>query len=272
MDTSIRSALALLPAPAAEDVSGPSDAVNGRIGDARPTTRERMLELTMREVARVGPAAFNTRTVCGELGIAHPMVHYHFGSRDGLIAEAAHVLYARYVDLLWVAVEAAPRAPIERLRAFLATGVRFSVEMRGWGAVLNYYPYYSNAVAGIVAERFQAQHTQLYAHNLAMAAQLVADVWQDRITADAPAAPMVPADSAAALETPPELAAVAGLMFSIHGLTVWRAGHVVAIDGHANVEESADRVVADHLENLVTLIVASRPSTLPSTGPSQEER
>jgi len=225
-----------------------------------PSTRDRMLDLTMREVAQVGPAAFNTRTVCTALGIAHPMVHYYFGSRDGLIAEAAHVLYARYVDLLWESVEDAPRDPLARLRTYLAAGVRLSVEMRGWGAVLNYYPFYSNAVADIVAERFQQQHTHLYVRNLAMIAQLVADVWADRITDDAPEPATTDGEAGAALEPHPVLEAIAGHMFTIHGLTVWRAGHVVPSGGTSDIEQFADATVASHLENLVSLIVASRPT------------
>jgi AcrR family transcriptional regulator len=221
-----------------------------------------MLELTMREVARVGPAAFSTRTVCTALGIAHPMVHYYFGSRDGLIAEAAHVLYARYVDRLWTAVEDAPRTPIDRLRTFLTAGVRFNVEMRGWGAVLNYYPLYSNAVASIVAERFQEQHTRLYTRNLAMALQLVTDVWADRIT-DAPPAAVSDGPAAAALVPPPALDAIAGLMFAIHGLTVWRAGHVIPSERDSQDDLLADQVVATHLERLVTLIAAARPTDAP---------
>jgi AcrR family transcriptional regulator len=240
--------LSLFP-PRGAAVPGASSEGHGRDGSS---TRDQLLELTMREVAKVGPAAFNTRTVCAELEIAHPMVHYYFGSRDGLIAEAAHVLYARYVDLVWAAAETAPRVPIERLRAFLQAGLRLSVEMRGWGAVLNYYSFYSSAMADIVAERHQQDHVALYARNLAMVAQLVADVWDDHVTDGAP--------QSATLEPRPELDVIAGLMFSLHGLTVWRAGHVVPLDEVPQAEELADQLAAAHLENVVSLIAASRPS------------
>jgi AcrR family transcriptional regulator len=233
-------------------------------GDTSLRTRDRMLRLTMQEVAAVGPAAFNTRTVCAALDIAHPMVHYYFGSRDGLIAEAAHVLYARYVDLLWAAVEAAPQTALDRLRAFLAAGLRLNVEMRGWGAVLNYYPHFSNTIAAIVAERFQQEHTRLYVRNLAMMARLVGDVWADRITEGAP--PEAPVTEPQPL---PELDAIAGLMFTLHGLTVWRAGHIVPADGCSAPEQFADGIVETHLERLVTLIAASRPR---DWSPDEESR
>ena len=261
MATSTRPAspatLSLFP-PREAGVSGVPSAGGVRDGSS---TRDQLLELTMREVAKVGPAAFNTRTVCAELEIAHPMVHYYFGSRDGLIAEAAHVLYARYVDLVWAAAEAAPRVPIERLHAFLRAGLRLSVEMRGWGAVLNYYSFYSSAMADIVAQRHQQDHTALYARNLAMVAQLVSDVWDDRITDGAP--------RSVTLEPRPELDVIAGLMFSLQGLTVWRAGHVVPTDAVPEAEELADQLAAAHLENLVTLIAASRPT---DRAPHEEDR
>jgi AcrR family transcriptional regulator len=76
--------------------------------------------------------------VCDALGISYPMVNYYFGNRDGLIAEAGHVTYVRYVEKLWAAVEEAPRTPVDRLRAWFEAHLRLNVEIRGWGAVLNY--------------------------------------------------------------------------------------------------------------------------------------
>ena len=222
--------------------------------DPEPSTRDRLLYLTMYEVARVGPAAFNTRTVCAELGIAHPMVHYYFGSRDGLIAEAAHRVYARFLDRLCAAIDAAPRTPVDRLRACLTAGLRLNIEMRGWGAVLNYYPSFSSSVAEVVAERFQDEHTRLYERNLAVIAQLVTDVWVDRVTDVLPDEPEAPSTAdQQALET------IGGLMFGVHGMTVWRAGHVATGDGTSDVEQAADAIAARYLDNVIALIVASRP-------------
>ena len=221
-------------------------------GAAPASTRDRMLDLTAREVARVGPGAFNTRTVCAELGIAHPMVHYYFGSRDGLIAEAAHVVYARYVEALWEAVESAPRTPLERLHGYMSAGLRLNVEMRGWGAVLNYYPHFSSAVASVVAERFQSEHTRLYERNLAMTLQLVTDVWAGRIT-DAPP------DGSAGSEDTSAIGAITGLLFGAHGLAVWRAGHLVPTEGGSETERMADAIAAAHLSDLVQRLAAARP-------------
>jgi len=266
METSSRPAI---PAPlslfAPLHAEGSVASSRGQYGRKRSDTRKLLIELTMREVAKVGPGAFRTRAICTELGVAHPVVQYHFGNRDGLIAEAAQVLYARYVDLLWEAVEAAPRTPLERLRSFLHTGLHLSIEMRGWGAVLNYYPSYSSAMAVLVAKHLQERHTRLYERNLAMIAQLVADVWADRITDGAP--PLVEAQvpdgdgPPAVLELRPELAAIAGMLFSLHGLTVWRAGHVPTVEGsESEVERFADQLAAAHIENLIALIAASHPT------------
>jgi AcrR family transcriptional regulator len=181
------------------------------------------------------------------------MVHYYFDSRDGLIAEAAHLVYARYVAALWEAVEAAPRTPLDRLRTFLSTGLRLNVEMRGWGAVLNYYPYFSSAIAGIVEERFQQDHSRLYEQNLAMTLQLVRDVWEDRITDGAPDRIDPIADRSA-------MEAIAGPLFGVHGLAVWRAGHVIPTEGGSETERAADAIAAAHLEDIVERLAASRPT------------
>ena len=232
---------------------------------AAPSSRDQIVALTMLEVARVGPAAFNTRTICAELGLTHPVIQYHFGSRDALIAEAAHRVYVRYVDKVEAAIDAAPRTPVDRLRAALTAGVSLAREIRGWGAVLNYFPFYSESVAAVVAERFQDQHAQQYERNMMLLLQLVVDVWQDAITAplltdDASAAS---AEALSVLADPEAMAAFARLSFAAHGLAVWRAGHVATKAGsdeqYRSSEALAEAITSRTIEDLVREAVAGRP-------------
>ena len=234
------------------------------LGLSEAATRERILHLTMREVALVGPASFNTRTVCAQLGVTHPIIQYHFGSRDGLIAEAGHLVFVRYLEKQAAAVEAAPRTPVDRLRAMLAAGLRLSVEIRGWGAVLNYFPFYSSELAGIVAERFEERHTAAYERSLAMLAQLVLDVLDDRVSDDPLGDTSTPgaAERAARLADPATLDTLTMLSFTMHGLGVWRAGHVPAsrtLGAEADVEsELADRIAEMTIESAIGRVASAR--------------
>ncbi|MDA2983645.1 MAG: TetR/AcrR family transcriptional regulator [Actinomycetota bacterium] len=146
--------------------------------DPEPSNRDRLVYLTMREVAIVGPASFNTAGVCDTLGISYPMVNYYFGNRDGLIAEAGHATYVRYIAKLWAAVEDAPRTPIDRLRAWMQAHLRLNVEIRGWGAVLN-YPRFSSSMEEILDERFGEDHRRNFELNMARLARLILDVWEE---------------------------------------------------------------------------------------------
>ncbi len=232
----------------------------------RPSTREQLIALTMLEVAKVGPAAFNTRTVCAELGLTHPLIQHHFGSRDGLIAEAAHVTYRRYVTQMRACVAAAPPVPVERLRTALRAGVRFAIEMRGWGAVLNYYTFFSDAVADIAETHFLADHAALHEQQLHLLAQLLLDVWDDRITPTPDTMAI-----AAALADPVASGIFQRLLFTMHGLTVWRVGHVSAAltspEQRAALEQAADLTVTATIEDLIRLAVADRSARPADTTP-----
>ena len=229
------------------------------------SSRDRILLLTMLEVARVGPAAFNTRTICADLGLSHPVIQYHFGSRDGLIAEAAHLVYVRYVDQVWAAVGLAHRTPVDRLRAALTASVRSSREIRGWGAVLNFFPFYSESLAGLVAERCQQRHEQQYLRNMTLLVQLVLDVWADRITdlllVDEPSAEGAAVMSV--LTDPAARATITRLAFGLHGLSVWRAGHVLPAEAGDEAaratEDLADDLVASTVEQLIRDVMTGRP-------------
>lgn len=240
------------------------------LGDA-PSSRDQIIALTMLEVARVGPAAFNTRTVCAELGLTHPVIQYHFGSRDALIAEAAHRAYVRYVDKVWEAVRSAPRTPVDRLRAALTAGVALAREIRGWGAVLNYFPLYSESVADIVTERFQDAHTEQYERNLMLLLQLVVDVWQDAVTEPllADEASAAGAEVLSVLADPEAMAAFSRLSFAAHGLAVWRAGHTAARpasdEEYRSTEVLAEAITSRTIEDLLREAIAGRPRT---SGPS----
>jgi AcrR family transcriptional regulator len=54
-------------------------------------SRQRILEAAQRRVSEAGPEGLRLQELAADLGLSHPAILHHFGSREGLLAElAAH--------------------------------------------------------------------------------------------------------------------------------------------------------------------------------------
>ena len=225
--------------------------------DPEPSNRDRIVYLTMREVALVGPASFNTSGVCDTLGISYPMVNYYFGNRDGLIAEAAHATYIRYVEKLWRAVAAAPRTPVDRLRAYLRAHLRLNVEIRGWGAVLN-YPIFSSTIAQLLDDRFGEEHRRYFELNMARLGRLILDLWDERVSDDIYTVDRFPRE--ALIANPSVIEATASLAWATMGVAVWRGGRHTPSRGITELEVMQDGLVDAYTENMIEFTRFARPA------------
>ena len=220
-------------------------------GSEEPSNRDKMIYLTMREVALVGPATFNTSVVCDTLGISYPMVNYYFGNRDGLIAETAHVTYKFYVEKLWAGVQAAPRTPLDRLRAWMTSHMRLNIEIRGWGAVLN-YPRFSSTVESLLEERFGEDHRLHFELNMGRLAQLVTDVRDDRVSDYPFDVGEIPRQDYLGDHDVLRLSTV--LAWGTLGVAVWRSGRHTPSKGVPELAELSERLVEQHFDTLVDLV------------------
>lgn len=151
-----------------------------RANEARPSVKESLLGATIKAVASHGPLAVNARRVCDDAGVMYAAVNYNFGSWNGLLAAASSRVYAEYVDLLWEAVNYAPRDPRERLRAYIHAQIEWAKQMPGWGAVFN-YPVSVEEVTKIRVERDSLETVGLFRLNLARLEQLVIDVRENKV-------------------------------------------------------------------------------------------
>jgi AcrR family transcriptional regulator len=61
-----------------------------------------LLAATVRAVARDGPRGLNYRKLAKAAGVAHSLVHYHFGSSEKLLAEARDWAIHRVIELMHV--------------------------------------------------------------------------------------------------------------------------------------------------------------------------
>jgi hypothetical protein len=98
-----------------------------------------------------------------------------------LIAEAGATVYSNYVDLLWNAVNAAPREPEARLLAYIRAQIEWSASYSGWGAVFN-YPFSARTATTIMQEKFGQAHNAKFQLNHARLTRLTIDVRDGVVT------------------------------------------------------------------------------------------
>ena len=66
--------------------------------DQRPAARERILAAAVRRIASDGIDGVRIAKIAMDAGVSPPLVHYHFDSRETLLAEALRYSYARAGD------------------------------------------------------------------------------------------------------------------------------------------------------------------------------
>ena len=219
--------------------------------DPQPPMRLKILYVTFDEVAKAGPTSFNVSSVCDRLGITYPMVNHYFGGRDALIAEAAHMMYLRYVDNLWAAVQRAPRNPKDRLAAWILAEIKETDEMGGWGAVLN-YPLAAKDVSSIVRKSFGDVMNQGFELNLARLASLIKDLRRGEVSDPAWTIGTVPRME---LFMDPELRAlVPTVSWSTLGVSVWVAGQHLPSRSIPEIKPLTNQLIDNHIAMMIELI------------------
>jgi AcrR family transcriptional regulator len=220
--------------------------------DHQPSMRVKILFVTFDEIAKAGPGSFNVSSVCDRLGITYPMVNHYFGGRDSLIAEAAHMIYTRYVERLWAAVEAAPRTPRDRLAAWILGQIRETDEMGGWGAVLN-YPLAAKEVSAEITAKFGPEMSRGFELNIARLSMLIKDIRRGQVSDSDFIHGRVPR---AQLLADPELQALLPTVaWGVIGASVWLAGrHLPATGLIEELESTLENAVDSHVNALVRLI------------------
>ncbi|MEN9645396.1 MAG: hypothetical protein RL238_2065, partial [Actinomycetota bacterium] len=99
-----------------------------------------LVTTAIEHLAKFGPVGVQPQEICAELGISKALVNYHFGGRDGLIAEAVTVAYERHSAR---AVELANRiddgvSPAATLEALIEFQVQWGGDQPGLAAAITY--------------------------------------------------------------------------------------------------------------------------------------
>lgn len=223
----------------------------GICGIAQPSTREKFLYLTIEEFGTLGPGQFRHKEVVDKLGYTMAMINHYFGSRGGLIAEAASMVYDLYVAGMGRAVAAAPRTPTERLRAWMTTQVHFALERPGWMVVLN-YPDLALENPVEFNEVFRARMTRGFELNLCRLAQLILDlksgnVSEVELTDDN-------FDRARYLGNQRLVELTASVAMSTLGSAVWGTGSHAPSRSTTEALDLQEHVIATHHSNVIRFI------------------
>ncbi len=190
-----------------------------------PSTREKMIMLAIEEIIEVGPADFNAMRVCDRLDIKHPMVNYHFGNRDGLLAEATWWAYQEWSKNVRESIQKAPANAEKRLRAFVTEEAKWAERMSGMYLLLQ-HPLASFDSQMLVKERYQAQMEAIFDYHLALLAVIILDLRSGKVSSVDFDENTIP--RASLMLHPTAIITAGHIAWMTHGLASWSTGHHVS--------------------------------------------
>jgi len=105
-----------------------------------PETRKAILEAAQKRLIEGGPDALRLQDIASVLGISHPAIRHHFGSREGLLQALVRRALGALQDELLAALDRPadkPAATAERLleRVFETLGDRGHARLLAWMAL-----------------------------------------------------------------------------------------------------------------------------------------
>ena len=200
-------------------------AITVEAGAALPT-KQKMILVAIDEIIHHGPADFNANVVCDKLAIKHPMVNYHFGNRDGLLAEATVYVHDAWVQNLFENVISAPLSPKKRLKAYVESEVAWAKRMAGM-SVLIHYPISSRGSQQIVADKYADHLKRNFEFNLATLTHLIIDIRNGKSTPiDFDLSNYRRLDRIA--KHPKAFLAATQIAWATHGIASWSSGDHIA--------------------------------------------
>lgn len=194
-------------------------------GTAQPSVRDQIVMLTIEEIIEIGPADFNAASPCDRIGVKHPTVNYHFGNRDGLIAEATMWVHDWWVRSLYSNILAAPKNAKKRLRSFIESEIAWSKKMGGM-TLLMHYPLASHGSQEIVSKKFADRMRRNFEFNLAIVTTLVLDIRNGTLSPLSFTVEDFP--KAELLRHPSAVLAATSISWATHGIASWSSGDHIA--------------------------------------------
>jgi AcrR family transcriptional regulator len=226
----------------------------GLCGNPEPTSREKFLYLTIDEFSRTGPGGFSHALIARRLGVTVAMINHYFGSRNGLISEAAFTVYSDYIEALTLAVKKAPKNPAARLEAWIRRQISFAVSSSGWAVVLN-YPTLSLENPVEFAVLFRTRMSALFNVNMARLGQLILDLKSGTVSISEITVDNVDLDFYMANVKLVSLASSVGM--ATLGAAVWAAGSHAPSAESPEAKKFGDFILEEHVQNVIRLVQAT---------------
>ena len=85
-----------------------------------------------------GPRGVRPNEICRDLNLSKSLVNFHFGGRDGLIAEAIALAYDTSVSQLWEKAMNAGSDALDRLIAWVQSDINWAIENPGLAAAMTF--------------------------------------------------------------------------------------------------------------------------------------
>ncbi len=223
--------------------------VYGDVGE--PTTKEKMILLAIENIIAAGPADFNAMSVCDRLGLNHSLVNYHFGNRDGLIAEATMWTHRQWTKNFVTIIRSAPKQPKKQLVASIEGEIAWAKKMGGMAVLVN-YPITSLGSHNIVVANYAAELQSTLEFHIALVTRLVQGIRSGS-----------PADLDFTVENYPKtellrhptaVLAASSIVWSTHGIASWSSGQNVSSDDiHDNVMTAVmtKQAIKNHIQQIV---------------------
>ncbi len=223
-------------------------------GNPEPSSREKFLYLTIDEFSRLGPGGFSHAVIARRLGVTVAMINHYFGSRNGLISEAAFMVYSDYIDALNQATQDAPKNPVARLEAWIRRQISFAVAVAGWAVVLN-YPTLSLENPVEFAALFRSRMSALFNVNMARLGQLILDLKAGAVSPGEITVDNVDVDAYMSNVKLVSLASSVGM--ATLGAAVWAAGSHAPSAESPEAKKFGDFVITEHVQNIIRLVQTS---------------
>lgn len=223
-------------------------------GNPEPSSREKFLYLSIDEFSRRGPGGFSHAVIARRLGVTVAMINHYFGSRNGLISEAAFMVYSDYIDALNQAIQDAPKNPVARLEAWIRRQISFAVAVAGWAVVLN-YPTLSLENPVEFAALFRSRMSALFNVNMARLGQLILDLKSGAVSPGEITVDNVDVDAYMSNVKLVSLASSVGM--ATLGAAVWAAGSHAPSAESPEAKKFGDFVIAEHVQNIIRLVQTS---------------
>lgn len=224
------------------------------LGDSPIGTRERMILLAIEQIIERGPVDFNSGLVCDQLGIKHPIIKHHFGSKENLLSEALLWCFRDWNRVLTLATAKPAKTPIDTLKNRIKAELEWSRSMRSM-AILSHYPMVSENARKIIAVSHSVEMQKMFEFQLSAITELIVCIRANKAfeltfgLMDYPRLEQV-------IRHPKPFLAATSISWSIHGLVTWSSGDHLSTRGFVNESVAGVSVkfaIDNHINNLIAI-------------------